>query len=130
MGREAARRERREGPDTIVWRSVPEGRYTLSTDFFVDLGSIRLALIHDALYQEGERIMAEARRWLPVAPRLISLHGGSPQNIVADNASEELVAFARAGKREDFDALAGCLMPAEEIAECWAGCRVRLNLAP
>lgn len=45
-----------------------------------------------------------------------------------DNAAEELVGLARAGDRVGFDALAACLMPAAQIAECWAGARRRLKL--
>lgn len=50
---------------------------------------------------------------------------GAPDN--ADNASAELVDLARAGDRDAFAALAGCLMPAGEVDECWAGCRRRLG---
>ncbi len=47
---------------------------------------------------------------------------------LADNASQELVDLARAGDRDGFTALAGCLMPADEVEECWAGTRQRLGL--
>ena len=49
---------------------------------------------------------------------------------VGDNASAELIALARSGDREGFDAMAGCLMPSEAVAECWAGTRQRLGLGP
>jgi len=45
-----------------------------------------------------------------------------------DNASGELVDCARAGDEEGFRALASCLMPADEIEECWRGARARLGL--
>ena len=44
-----------------------------------------------------------------------------------DNATEELLALARSGDRAGFDALAGCLMPAEKVGECWSGARQRLG---
>jgi len=51
-------------------------------------------------------------------------------SFVADNATEELVTLARSGDRAGFDALASCLMPTEQIAECWTGVRVRLGMSP
>jgi len=51
-------------------------------------------------------------------------------DVVADNATEELVTLARSGDRAGFDALASCLMPTEQIAECWTGVRVRLGMSP
>ena len=47
-----------------------------------------------------------------------------------DNASAELVGLARAGDREGFRALAGCLMPAAQVEECWRGTRARLGHRP
>jgi len=47
-----------------------------------------------------------------------------------DNASAELVGLARAGDREGFRALAGCLMPAAQVEECWRGVRARLGHRP
>ena len=46
-----------------------------------------------------------------------------------DNASGELVDRARAGDEGGFRALASCLMPADEIEECWRGARARLGLS-
>lgn len=68
----------------------------------------------------------DGRRWelLTVFEPVIA------DTVVPDNASEELVALARTGDRDAFDALAACLMPPESVAECWAGTRVRLGLAP
>ena len=51
----------------------------------------------------------------------------APDVVVPDNATAELVELARAGKRAEFDVLAACLMPREQIATCWAGTRVRLG---
>lgn len=45
-----------------------------------------------------------------------------------DNASQELVDLARQGDAAGFRALAACVMPVEEIGECWAGARRRLGL--
>lgn len=68
-----------------------------------------------------------------LTPFSIAPHGvndTSPAAASPDNATEELIALVRAGDRGAFDALASCLMPLEQIAECWAGTRVRLGLAP
>ena len=45
-----------------------------------------------------------------------------------DNASAELTALARRGDEAGFRALAACVMPLEEVGECWAGTRGRLGL--
>ena len=47
-----------------------------------------------------------------------------------DNAMQELLELAKAGDRLGFSAVAGCLMPKEEVDECWAGTRTRLGLVP
>ena len=66
-----------------------------------------------------------------IGPFVFSSESESIQRpLVADNAVEELVDLARANERAAFWALAECLMSAENIAGCWAGCRARLNLAP
>ena len=44
-----------------------------------------------------------------------------------DNASGELVGLARACDYGGFRALASCLMPIDEIEECWRGARARLG---
>jgi len=45
-----------------------------------------------------------------------------------DNAAAELTALARRGDEAGFRALAVCVMPLEEVGECWAGARGRLGL--
>lgn len=45
-----------------------------------------------------------------------------------DNTTDELLAFARAGDRVGFDALAACLMPPDRVEECWTGARSRLGV--
>ena len=45
-----------------------------------------------------------------------------------DNAATELMALARRGDEAGFRALAVCVMPLEEVGECWAGARGRLGL--
>ena len=45
-----------------------------------------------------------------------------------DNAASELTALARRGDETGFRALAACVMPLEEVGECWAGVRDRLGL--
>ena len=45
-----------------------------------------------------------------------------------DNAAAELTALARCGDEAGFRALAACVMPLEEVGECWAGARERLGL--
>ena len=46
----------------------------------------------------------------------------------ADNAAKELTDLARAGDEPGFRCLASCVMPMDEIGECWAGARQRLGL--
>jgi len=46
----------------------------------------------------------------------------------ADNVSKELIDLARAGDELGFRRLAACVMPVEEIDECWVGTRGRLRL--
>jgi len=48
--------------------------------------------------------------------------------ITDDNTTKELVELARHGNEEQFRELAACLMPIEDIQECWDGARQRLNL--
>ena len=48
--------------------------------------------------------------------------------ITNDNTTTELVELARQGNEEQFRDLAACLMPLNEIQECWDGARQRLNL--
>ena len=48
----------------------------------------------------------------------------------ADNAQQELLDCAKAGDRLGFFAVAACLMPPGDVAECWAGTRTRLGLSP
>ncbi|MDP3937832.1 MAG: hypothetical protein Q8R92_06820 [Deltaproteobacteria bacterium] len=45
-----------------------------------------------------------------------------------DNIAKELTDLARAGDAPGFRRLAACVMPVEEIDECWAGTRGRLGL--
>ena len=60
------------------------------------------------------------------APRLIA---GDEQSTVPPDIVTELVAFAKAGNREDFDFLAGSAgIPREQHEEMWSGCRHRLGL--
>ena len=73
----------------------------------------------------GATAIGDSVRWTVRFSRLPT----APIDQQRDNATEELVALAREGKREEFDALAGCLMPANEIAACWTGTRCRLGLA-
>jgi len=50
------------------------------------------------------------------------------EGITNDNTTKELVELARQGNEEQFRELASCLMPIEEVQECWDGARQRLNL--
>lgn len=45
-----------------------------------------------------------------------------------DGVTVELVALARAGDRVLFREIAGCIMPAAEVDDCWIGTRARLGL--
>ena len=54
--------------------------------------------------------------------------GIAPVDPLDDNVARELVDLARAGDETGFRTLAACVMPLEEIGECWAGARDRLGL--
>ena len=48
----------------------------------------------------------------------------------ADNVTEELLELVKRGDEAGFRALAGCVMPADEVDECWHGAQARLGLPP
>ena len=53
---------------------------------------------------------------------------GDAQSPVDEDAIKELVALAKADKREDFDFLAGAVgVPRRQRQELWRGTRARLN---
>lgn len=45
----------------------------------------------------------------------------------ADNVTHELLELLRQGDEAGFRALAGCVMPAEEITACWHGAQARIK---
>ena len=87
-------------------------------------------------FRFSENFAALASLSSPVLPGALTMPSGVHAiaelhaSFVADNATEELVTLARSGDRAGFDALASCLMPTEQIAECWTGVRVRLGMSP
>ena len=46
----------------------------------------------------------------------------------ADHVTQELLDLVAAGDEAGFRALAGCVMPAEDVEPCWHGARARLGL--
>ena len=51
------------------------------------------------------------------------------ETVEGDNVAQELVELVQAGDEAGFRALAGCVMPVDEVDECWCGTRARLGLA-
>ena len=51
------------------------------------------------------------------------------ETVEGDNMAQELVEMVKRGDEAGFRALAGCVMPASEVDECWHGTRARLGLA-
>ena len=50
--------------------------------------------------------------------------------VEGDNVTRELLALVNRGDEVGFRALAGCVMPADEVDDCWWGARARLGLLP
>ena len=44
-----------------------------------------------------------------------------------DNVTQELMELVRAGDEPGFRALAGCVMPAEDVEPCWNGAQARIK---
>ncbi len=112
--------------DTIAWpcEGAPEllPCYLTLADVALVLGFLaRPRLRFEWSANAGEALDAAWSQWHQFE---------SPGRALApgDNAAEELVALARGGDRAGFDALASCLMPVDQVAECWAGARRRLGL--
>jgi len=63
-----------------------------------------------------ESLRAAVRRW-------------PDETVEGDNVVQELVELVKAGDEAGFRALAACVMPLEEVGECWAGTRERLGLS-
>ena len=59
----------------------------------------------------------------PLAP-----WGWPRETAEGDNVTQELLELVQAGDEAGFRALAGCVMPAGEVDECWCGARARLGL--
>ena len=84
-----------------------------------------------ASYQETRRMAAE-EMFLGVRVE-VSRDAGSPwrwpgETVEGDNVAQELVEMVKRGDEAGFRALAGCVMPAGEVDECWCGARARLGL--
>ena len=123
--------------ETPEWRSVPDHGSPLTAPLVVSFALERRIFPLNA----GHRYVrarfgaddvivieqsSDGRVWEEVR---FAYEGRGAQLRLADNAAEELVDLARAHERKAFWALAACLMPVEQIAECWDGCRARLGLA-
>jgi len=52
------------------------------------------------------------------------------ETVEGDNVTRELLELVKAGDEAGFSALAGCVMPAGEVDDCWHGARARLGLLP
>jgi len=50
------------------------------------------------------------------------------ETVEGDNVTQELLKLVKAGDEAGFRALAGCVMPAEQVHDCWDGVRARLGL--
>ena len=50
--------------------------------------------------------------------------------VEGNNVTRELLELVKRGDEVGFRALAGCVMPADEVDECWHGAQARLGLPP
>ena len=50
--------------------------------------------------------------------------------VEGDNVTWELLELVKRGDEAGFREMAGCVMPAGEVDECWCGVRARLGLSP
>ena len=50
-----------------------------------------------------------------------------PDDQGSDNVTQELMELVRAGDEPGFRALAGCVMPAEDVEPCWNGAQARIK---
>ena len=50
------------------------------------------------------------------------------ETVEGDNVMRELLELVKRGDEAGFRALAGCVMPAEQVHDCWDGVRARLGL--